>query len=78
MTATRGIVATIVVATLIAAGTFYWFNSRHGCPDAYVAGTTYSGGDEVTFAFQTWRTDAVQTNQVPGPTSTDWTVTGTC
>lgn len=78
MTATRSIIAGLVTAALIAAGTYFWFCERYGCPDAYIAGTTYQTGDEVLFSEQVWKADAVTTTEVPGPTATDWTLSGTC
>lgn len=78
MTATRGIVASLVVVTLVAVGVFFYVQSSSSCPDAYSAGTGYSTGDQVLFTAQVWETKVDGTSQVPGPNSTDWTVVGTC
>ncbi len=78
MTATRGIIASLVAVTLIAVGVFFWTQNRSTCPADYAAGTTYAAGDEATFTSQVWKAEKAGTTQVPGPNATEWSLVGTC
>lgn len=78
MTATRGIIATLVVVVLIAVGGFVWQQTKSSCPDAYTANGDYSSKDEVLFAGQVWQAKVSGSTEVPGPNATEWTSIGTC
>ena len=78
MTATRGIIASLVAVTLIAVGAFFWVQTRSSCPDPYGAAQDYAVDDEVKFAGQAWRAEVAGTSEVPGPNATEWTALGAC
>ncbi len=78
MTATRGIVASLVAVTLIAVGVFFFVQNRSSCPADYSAGSTYTTDDEVKFAGKVWRTNVSGSTEVPGPNATEWAAVGTC
>ncbi|MBT0770627.1 hypothetical protein KIH74_16915 [Kineosporia sp. J2-2] len=78
MTATRGIVASLVVVTLVVVGVFVWQQTKSNCPDPFSAGGSYSSNDEVLFAGQVWRAKVSGSSEVPGPNATEWTSLGTC
>ncbi|GAB3278683.1 hypothetical protein [Kineosporia babensis] len=78
MTATRGIIASLVAVTLIGVGAFVWMQNRDSCPEPYSAGGKYTTGDEVSFTDQIWKAERAGTTQVPGPNATEWSLNGTC
>ena len=78
MTATRGIIATLVVVTLIGVGIFVWQQSRPGCPEEFGPAQSYRADDEVLFAGKVWQAKTSGSTEVPGPNATDWIPVGTC